>query len=65
MEVDVGTAVAEAVEIGAGGMRGGAVMTGTGGEEEGGGAGRGRGAQAGQGPGAGETGGSNSSLTGV
>ena len=64
MEGDV-VMVAAVVEIVAGEMRGGAVMTGTGGEEEGGGAGRGRGAQAGQGPGAGETGGSNSSLTRV
>ena len=64
MEVDV-VMVAAVVEIVAGGMRGGAVMTGTGGEEEGGGAGRGQGVLAGQGPGAGETGGSNSSLTRV
>jgi len=56
MEVDVDMEAA-VVEIVAGEMRGGAVMTGTGGEEEGGGAGRGRGAQAGPGPGAGETGG--------
>ena len=51
MEVDVGMVVAEAVEIGAGGMRGGAAMTG--GEVEGGGAGQDLGVLAGRGPGAG------------
>ena len=58
MEVDVDME-AVVVEIVAGEMRGGAVMTGTGEEVEGGGAGRGPGAQAGLGPGAGETGGCN------
>ena len=64
MEVDVDMEAA-AVEIVAGEMRGGAVMTGTGGEVEEGGAGRGQGVQAGQGPGAGETGGCNLSPTQV
>merc|ERR1719234_1474526 len=54
MEVDEDMEVV-GVEIGAGEMRGGVVMTGTGGEEEKGGPGQG--VPAGRGPGAGETGG--------